>query len=50
MKRDYSQLNSLKETTQENYSIMKESEQANELEYHELLRNVAQMQKIWTRC
>jgi hypothetical protein len=45
MKRDYSQLNSLKETTQENYSIMKESEQANELEYHELLRNVAQMQK-----
>jgi hypothetical protein len=45
MKRGYSQLNSSKEKTQENYSIMEKSELANELEYQEMLRTASQMQK-----
>lgn len=45
MKRSYSQLNSSKETTQENNSIMEKSEPANESEYQELLRTASQMQK-----
>jgi len=45
MKRSYSQMNSSKETTQENNSIMEKSEPANELEYQELLRTASQMQK-----
>jgi hypothetical protein len=45
MKRGYSQLNSSKETTQENYSIEKSEPANDKLDYQELLRNAAQTQK-----
>ena len=44
-KRGFSQLNSLKETIQLNYSSKEASQPANELEYQEMLRTAMQMQK-----